>query len=112
MTEAPDGPPPRLKKRGHSRAEFEATVADIEAQVRASNARLEKRAGRNLPMAILIGLGLGGGLIISLILIKDLFVVFAGALLVFTAFELASALRFAGRDVPRIATVIAALIVG
>lgn len=112
MTQAPDGPSPRLKKRGHSRAEFEATVADIEAQVRATNARIEKRTGRNLPLAILIGLGLGAGLLVSMIVVKDLFVLFAGALLVFTAFELASALRFAGRDVPRIPTVIAALAVG
>jgi phosphatidate cytidylyltransferase len=37
--------------------------------------------------------------------------VFAGALVAFTAFELASALRFAGRDVPRIPTVIAAVAV-
>ena len=112
MSDAPDGPSPRLKKRGKSRAEFEATVADIEAQVRATNARIEKRTGRNLPLAIVIGLGLGFGLLFSLIVVKDVFVLFAGALLVFTAFELASALRFAGRDVPRIPTVIAALAVG
>jgi phosphatidate cytidylyltransferase len=111
MTDAPDGPSPRLKKRVKTRAEFEATVADIEAQVRATNARIEKRTGRNLPLAILIGLGLGAGLLVSMIVVKDLFVLFAGALLVFTAFELASALRFAGRDVPRIPTVIAALAV-
>jgi len=111
MSDVPDGPSPRLKKRGRSRAEFEATVADIEAQVRATNARIEKRTGRNLPLAIVIGLGLGLGLLFSLIFIKALFVLFAGALLVFTAFELASALRFAGRDVPRIPTVIAALAV-
>ena len=111
MTDDPEQRTPRLKKRAPSRAEFEATVADIEAQVRATNARIEKRTGRNLPLAILIGLGLGGGLIVSVVLVKDLFVLFAGALLVFTAFELASALRFAGRDVPRIATVIAALVV-
>jgi phosphatidate cytidylyltransferase len=112
MSDAPDGPSPRLKKRGRSRAEFEATVADIEAQVRATNARIEKRTGRNLPLAIIIGLVLGFGLLFSLIVVKDVFVVFAGGLLVFTAFELASALRFAGRDVPRIPTVIAALAVG
>ncbi|HEV7950476.1 MAG TPA: phosphatidate cytidylyltransferase [Glaciihabitans sp.] len=109
MTNDPDRPSSRFKKRVHSRAEFEATVAEIEAQVRATNARIEKRTGRNLPLAILIGLGLGAGVLLSLIVIKDVFVLFAGALLVFTAFELASALRFAGRDVPRIPTVIAAL---
>jgi phosphatidate cytidylyltransferase len=80
MTDAPDGPSPRLKKRVHTRAEFEATVADIEAQVRATNARIEKRTGRNLPLAIVIGLGLGFGLLFSVIVVKDLFVLFAGAL--------------------------------
>jgi len=112
MTQESEGPPPRRSKRARSRAEFEATVADIEAQVRATNARIEKRTGRNLPLAILIGLGLGGGLLASLIFLKALFIPFAALLLVFTAFELASALRFAGRDVPRIPTVIAALAVG
>ena len=110
MSDAPDGPSPRLRKRGRSRAEFEATVADIEAQVRATNARIEKRAGRNLILATLIGLALGAGLLFSVMVVKDAFVVFAGGLLVFTAFELASALRFAGRDVPRIPTVIAAIV--
>ena len=37
--------------------------------------------------------------------------VFAAALVAFTAYELASALRFAGRDVPRIPTVVAAVAV-
>ncbi len=111
MSELPDDLPPRLKKRGHSRADIEATVAEIEAQVRATNARIEKRTGRNLPLAIVIGLGLGLGLLFSLIFNKDFFVLFAAVLLVFTAFELASALRFAGRDVPRIPTVVAAVVV-
>jgi phosphatidate cytidylyltransferase len=111
MTDAPDGPSARRNKRARSRAEFEATVADIEAQVRATNARIEARTGRNLPLAIIIGLVLGFALLFSLIVIKDVFMVFAAFLLIFTAFELANALRFAGRDVPRVATVIAAVAV-
>ncbi len=35
--------------------------------------------------------------------------IFAGALIAFTTFELASALRFAGRDVPRLPSVLAAI---
>jgi phosphatidate cytidylyltransferase len=53
--------------------------------------------------------GLGVLLIGSLIFIKALFMLFTGALIAFTTFELASALRFAGRDVPRWASVVAAL---
>jgi phosphatidate cytidylyltransferase len=81
--------------------------ADFEAQVRATNKKIEARTGRNLPVAILVGTALGLGLMFSLIYVKELFMIFAAAFIAFTAFELASALRFAGRDVPRIPTVIA-----
>ena len=97
------------KKHGHTRAEIEATVADIEAQVRATNDKINERSGRNLSMAVLIGVGLGLLLLVSLIFIKELFMLFAAGLIAFTAFELASALRFSGRDVPRLPTVIAGL---
>lgn len=97
------------KKHGHTRAEIEATVADIEAQVRATNEKINARTGRNLSMAVLIGVGLGLLLLVSLIFIKELFMVFAAGLIAFTAFELSSALRFSGRDVPRIPTIIAGL---
>lgn len=119
---APDGSSGRKKKRARQRAEFEATVADIEAQVRATNAKIEaqvratnakieQRTGRNLPLAIIIGLALGLALVFSLVVIKELFLIFAAFLLVFTVFELASALRFAGRNVPRIPTIIGGLAV-
>ncbi|TPW72368.1 phosphatidate cytidylyltransferase [Schumannella sp. 10F1B-5-1] len=101
----------------HTRAEFEAkaraNVAEFEAQVRATraqfeeaNARIEARAGRNLPFAIGVGILLGGLLIVSLVILKWLFIVFGAVLVAFTIFELASALRFAGRDVPRVASVV------
>jgi phosphatidate cytidylyltransferase len=109
MSDAAGGPGRRSKKHPPSRAEFEATVADIEAQVRATNDKINARSGRNLSSAILIGLVLGGGLVVSLIFIKSLFMIFAIILVGFAAYELASALRFAGRDVPRIPTVIAAV---
>jgi len=109
MSDAAGGPGRRSKKHPPSRAEFEATVADIEAQVRATNEKINARSGRNLFSAILIGLALGGGLLLSLIFVKEIFMIFAIVLVAFAAFELASALRFAGRDVPRIPTVIAAV---
>lgn len=87
------------------RAQFEATRAQIDA----TNEKIEARTGRNLIAAILIGLALGLAMLFSLIVIKELFMLFAGALVAFTAFELASALRFAGHNVPRIPVVIAAL---
>lgn len=89
--------------------EVEERIHDIEARAREMDARIEKRVGRNLPKAILFGLVLGLSLLFSLIFVTELFMLFGAALVVFTSYELASALRFAGRDVPRIPVVIAAL---
>ena len=122
MSNVPEGSGPRLpKRRGHfSREEIEArasqTREDIKAQVAATraqidqaNEKIEARTGRNLPLAILIGLGLGVTMLLSLVVIKELFMIVAAGLITFTALELISALRFAGRDVPRTPTVIAVL---
>src|SRR5690554_125794 len=87
------------------KAQFEATRAQIDA----TNEKIEARTGRNLIAAIVIGLALGVAMLFSLIVIKELFMLFAGALIAFTSFELPSALRFAGHNVPRIPVVIAAL---
>jgi phosphatidate cytidylyltransferase len=116
-----ESPPPRWgRRRRAARLEFEAraqaTVAELEARVHATKAQLDAldekiqaRTGRNLPLAIGIGLLLGFALLFSLVFAKELFMVLAGALIAFTSFELASALRFAGHDVPRIPSVVAAL---
>ncbi len=85
--------------------------SDFEAQVRATNDKINARTGRPLIRAIGVGLLLGGALLISLILVKELYMLFAAALIAFTSYELASALRFAGRDVPRLPTVVAAVAV-
>lgn len=92
-------------------AHVRATNDKINAQVRATNDAINKRTGRPLVRAILVGLVLGGALLASLIVFKPLFMVFAGALIAFASIELANALRFAGRDVPRIPTVVAAVAV-
>lgn len=86
-------------------------VSDFEAQVRATNEKINARTGRPLLRAILVGLALGGALLVSLIVVKELYMLFAAALIGFTSFELASALRYAGRDVPRIPTVVVAVAV-
>ena len=92
-----------------TRAEIEAQVRATKAQIEATNVKIEARTGRNLPLAILIGLALGLAMLFSLIVVKELFMAMAGFIIAFTALELASALRFAGRDVPRVPTVVAAL---
>lgn len=71
-------------------------------QVEAVNERVNKRAGRNMPMAILVALVFGAVVLASLLLFKALFVVVVAVIVGFALYELSSALRFAGRDVPRI----------
>jgi phosphatidate cytidylyltransferase len=114
-----ESPPPRWGRgRRGVRLEFEAraqaTVAELEAHVRATKAqldaldeRIQARTGRNLPLAIGIGLLLGFALLFSIIFAKELYMLLAAGLICFTSFELASALRFAGHDVPRVPTVLA-----
>jgi len=89
--------------------DMENRVHDFEAKAREMDARIEARAGRSLTKAVFFGLVLGLSLLFSLIVIKQLFMIFVAALLAFTVYELASALRFAGRDIPRIPLVIAAV---
>ncbi|WP_121371721.1 phosphatidate cytidylyltransferase [Frondihabitans australicus] len=101
---------PEHHQTGAERAQ--AARSDIEAQLRAQRARLEAsnekltaRTGRNLPAAIGIGLGLGGSVLVSLILFKALFMIVAVVLIFFIVFELTTAIRAAGRDVPRVPSV-------
>lgn len=89
--------------------EIESKVHDLEVKAREIDARIEARAGRNLTKAIFFGLVLGLALLFSLIVMKELFMLFAGAIVAFTVYELASALRFAGRDIPRIPIVAVSL---
>ena len=92
-----------------TRADIERQVQATRAQLDATNERIAARTGRNLILATLIGLALGLFMLVSLIFIKELFMVCAAAFVGFTAFELAQALRQSGRNVPRIAVVIAAI---
>ena len=99
-----------MRREHRSAAEIEAQIqAQIHAardQIEATRARVNKRTGRNLAAAIGIALVLGGALLASLLWVKTLFMVFATVLIGFALFELASALRFAGRDVPRVPLVL------
>lgn len=86
-------------------------ASDFETQARAANDKINARTGRPLLRAIAVGLLLGGSLLVSLIIVKELYMAFAGVLIAFVAYELATALRTAGRDVPRLPTVVAAVAV-
>ncbi|WP_293699032.1 phosphatidate cytidylyltransferase [uncultured Agrococcus sp.] len=80
-------------------------------QVEAVNERVNKRAGRNIPIAIGVGLVFGAIVFVSLIFLKGLFVVVAVALVAFCLYEISSALRFAGRDVPRVPLIVVGALV-
>ncbi len=82
---------------------------DFEEQIRATNEAINARTGRPLLRAIIVGLLLGGALLVSLLVVKELYMLFAGALAALASYELATALRSIGRHVPRIPTVVAAV---
>ncbi|WP_235934032.1 phosphatidate cytidylyltransferase [Paramicrobacterium chengjingii] len=106
------------RRRSDLHAQLRETRDDIERQVRDGrvrfdqvNERIEARTGRNLILAIVIGVVLGIGLVASLIFVKVVFAIFATIIVGFTAFELANALRRTGRAVDPIAAVISAVLI-
>lgn len=104
--------------RDEFRSQVHAKRVDIERQFEASKAQFDQaqekinaRTGRNLILAIAIGLVFGGALLLSLLVIKELFLVFAVVIVAFASYELAQALRKGDFDVPRIPTVAVAVAV-
>jgi len=109
-------PPTRAEfeaRAQEARADFEARAQDARAQFDATQEKIRARTGRNLLAAIAIGVGLGAVFLASLIIpnLKWLFIIFGAGLIGFTVFELSSALRQAGRDIPRIASTAVAVAV-
>ena len=92
-----------------TRAEFERRFDDTRQQFERTNERIKARTGRNLLGAIGIGVLLGSLLLASLLVNKDLFMLFAAVLLGVSSFELSTALRHMNRRVPRTPSVIATL---
>jgi len=82
-----------------ARNDLENQIAHARAEFDEANARIKQRTGRNLILAVLIGLTLGAVLISSLIFVKWLFVVFALAASVLGLFEFGRALTASGRKV-------------
>ena len=109
---APASEPAAPPKKHHSpREDIDAFVEDARHQLEEANEAINRRVGRNLLAAIGIGLVLGGLFLVSLIVLKWLFMILAAVLIGLTVFELAAALRYAGRDVPRVASTVVAVAV-
>jgi phosphatidate cytidylyltransferase len=103
--------------RDEFRAQVNARKADLERQFEASKAQFDQaqekikaRTGRNLILAILIGLAFGGVLLLSLLVIKELFMLFVMVLAGFASYELSQALRKGDFLVPPIPTVTVAVL--
>jgi phosphatidate cytidylyltransferase len=82
-----------------ARTEFESQVAHAREQFEEANERIKQRTGRDLIVAILIGLAIGVVLVATLIFLKWVFVAFALAASVLGTIELTRALQAAGRRV-------------
>jgi phosphatidate cytidylyltransferase len=90
-----------------ARSEFELQVAHARAEFEEANARITQRTGRNLILAILIGLAMGAVVIVSLMFFKWPFVIFAMAAALLGVFEFGRALQVAGRRIDIVPQVIA-----
>lgn len=82
-----------------ARDELGTHVSHARDQLDQANERIKQRTGRDLIVAILIGLAFGAVLLGSLLFIKWLFVPIALGIALLGLFELARALRTAGRRV-------------
>lgn len=90
-----------------ARGDFETHVTQAREHLDQANERIKARTGRDLILAILVGLGFGAILLASLIFIKELFVPIALAIAVLGIFELARALSAAGRRIDLVPQIIA-----
>lgn len=109
---APEHPARRLhalEEIEHAMGEARAQLDEARAQFDEANARINARSGRNLLAAIGIGVALGGLFLVSLLIVKWLFLVLAAALIGLTVVEFSGALRRVGRDVPRVASTVVAV---
>lgn len=138
MTDAPPGPPggtdpddvPPLRRsdarraaesadaaaafQSHLRAarsEFEHQVAHARAEFEEANERIKARTGRDLIVAILIGLAIGAVLLGSLLFVKWVFVLFGLAAVLTAIFEFSRALIASGRRVDLVPQLIAGALV-
>ncbi|NQX36572.1 phosphatidate cytidylyltransferase [Herbiconiux sp. VKM Ac-2851] len=107
----PSRTPPVRRTRTLTRAEIQAQVRARKEQFDEANEKITARSGRNLVSAILIGVVLAGVMVVSLVVIKELYLVLAVVLVTFGTLELATALRVAKLHVARIPTVIAGVAV-
>lgn len=102
---------PGHDRRDELRDELRAQFDGARAQFEATNARIEKKAGRNLFLAIISGLIFAAVFLATLFTVTWAFMAFVGVLMTVALIELASAFRHAGRRVPRVGAALGGLII-
>lgn len=91
-----------------ARDELGSHVTHAKDQLDQANERIKQRTGRDLIVAIAIGLAFGVTLLASLLFIKALFVPFALAAALLGVYELALALKASGRHIDVVPQLVAA----
>lgn len=94
-----------------ARDELGTHVSHAKDQLDQANERIKQRTGRDLVLAILIGLAFGAALLGSLLFVKALFVPFALAAVLLGVYELSLALRASGRRIDVVPQLIAATLI-
>jgi phosphatidate cytidylyltransferase len=114
--ERTDASKPDRSSRAEFRAQVHARRTEFERQFEAGKAQFDQaqekiraRTGRNLILAILIGVAAGALLLLSLLVVKELFMVFVVVLAAFASIELVQALRKGGIVVPIVPTAVVAV---
>jgi phosphatidate cytidylyltransferase len=92
------------------RDEFESHVSHARDQLDQANERIKQRTGRDLILAIAIGLAFGGALLASLLFDKVYFVPLALAAALLGVYEVGLALRGAGRRIDLVPQLVAAAV--
>lgn len=91
-----------------ARSELESQVAQARADFEEANERIKERTGRDLIVAILIGIAIGVVLLGSLLFVKWAFIPFALAAALLAIFEFGRALVTSGRRVDLVPQLVAA----
>ncbi|HIE62693.1 MAG TPA: phosphatidate cytidylyltransferase [Microbacterium sp.] len=94
-----------------ARTEFEQHVAHARAEFEEANERIKKRTGRDLILAILIGVGIGAVALLSLIFIKWVFIFLALGVVVLGVVEFSRALAGSDRRIDLTPQIVAAVVV-
>ncbi|MDY0829033.1 phosphatidate cytidylyltransferase [Microbacterium sp. BG28] len=81
------------------RNEFELQVAHARAEFEEANERIKQRTGRDLILAIVIGVAIGAVVLVALVFVKWPFLIFGVGVALLGTFEFARALQASGRKI-------------